>query len=252
LNFRCEKLSCSNKVIVEYDFINFGTYQQNCMRNPTVYVSLVAALFIWGACKHEIPPATTGDICFETEILPIFNSKCASSNCHGGNSPAEGILLNSYEHILASESGSGIIPYNASESELIEVILEDDVNKRMPPVGSQQLTSEEINKISAWINEGAPNTINCASASCDSTLFLFNTHVQPILQSNCVGCHGGSEPSAGYNFSSYAGVKQAVDDARLLGAIEHWSDFSPMPAQKLDACNRAKIRKWIQAGALDN
>jgi mono/diheme cytochrome c family protein len=77
----------------------------------------------------------------------------------------------------------------------------------------------------------------------------------PILQGNCVGCHGGSEPDGGYDFSTYAGVKQAVDDNRLLGAVLQLPDYSampPSPASKLDDCNLAKVRKWIQNGALDN
>lgn len=209
-------------------------------------------LLIVASCKHDVPPAKSGNICFETEILPIFNSKCASSNCHGGNSPAEGILLTNYEHILSSDNGRGVVPYNANESELVKAILEDDEDKRMPPVGSLPLTIEEINRIIAWINEGAPHTMDCASVSCDTSLFLFTADIKPIIQNNCVGCHSGAEPSGGYDFSAYAGVKQAVVDDRLLGAIEHLPDFSPMPSQKLDDCSRAKIRKWIQEGALDN
>jgi hypothetical protein len=45
-----------------------------------------------------------------------------------------------------------------------------------------------------------------------------------------------------------------VNDGRLLGSIQHASGFSPMPegSAKMNACNITKIRKWIQAGALNN
>ena len=207
------------------------------------------------ACKHDIPPASNGDICFETEILPIFNSKCATSGCHSGSNPAHGMGLSTYAELVGGHGGEGIIPYKPNESEFIEVMLEDDPDKVMPPPGSAPLTADELSRIIAWVNEGAPNTVNCASATCDSSLFLFNTHVLPIFESNCVGCHSGAEPDGGYDFSSYAGVKASVDEGRLLGAIQHLTDYSampPSPSPKLDACNLAKVRKWVQNGAVNN
>jgi hypothetical protein len=90
--------------------------------------------------------------------------------------------------------------------------------------------------------------------TCDSTTVTYSGTIVPILLSNCNNCHSGSSPSAGINYTTYAGVKAQVDNGRFLGAVSHASGFSPMPknATKLNNCNLAKIRKWIAAGAPNN
>ena len=90
--------------------------------------------------------------------------------------------------------------------------------------------------------------------ACDSTAVTYSTSVLPILSSNCISCHGGSTPSAGINFSTYAGVKQQVDNGKLWGAISHSPNYSPMPknSNQLSSCNLSKIRIWISAGAPNN
>jgi hypothetical protein len=38
----------------------------------------------------------------------------------------------------------------------------------------------------------------------------YNTDIRPIMQSDCVMCHGGPDPSAGRDFSTYNGVMTVV------------------------------------------
>jgi mono/diheme cytochrome c family protein len=90
--------------------------------------------------------------------------------------------------------------------------------------------------------------------ACDTSAVTYSTSVTPVLSSNCIVCHGGSTPSAGIKLDTYTGVKQQVDNGRLLGSITHNPSYSPMPKNgaKLSDCNIAKIRKWIAAGAPNN
>jgi hypothetical protein len=90
--------------------------------------------------------------------------------------------------------------------------------------------------------------------TCDSATVTYSGTIIPILLSNCNGCHSGSTPSAGINFSAYAGVKSQVDNGQFLGSVSHANGYSPMPknAAKLNNCNIAKIRKWVAAGAPNN
>jgi len=96
-----------------------------------------------------------------------------------------------------------------------------------------------------------PGSGNCNNPATIS----FAQHITPLLQSNgCVGCHSGTSPSGNVNLSTFNGVKAKVNDGRLWGAINHLPGFSPMPqgGNKINACDIAKIKSWIDAGAPNN
>ena len=90
--------------------------------------------------------------------------------------------------------------------------------------------------------------------ACDTAAVKYSTSIVPVLSSNCISCHGGSTPSAGIGLDTYAGVKTQANNGRLLGAVTHSPNFSPMPknSNKLSTCNIEKIRIWIAAGAPNN
>jgi hypothetical protein len=91
---------------------------------------------------------------------------------------------------------------------------------------------------------------------CDTTSFTFSTDVKPILENNCYSCHSNSSASlgGGIKLEDYADVKVQASNGHLMGSIEHSSGFSPMPqgTAKLDDCKITIIRKWIDAGMLNN
>ena len=222
------------------------------------------------ACKHEptlpVPVINYSDttdsvgttqpidtsICFERDILPIFISNCAIGGCHDAASHEEGYILDSYNNIMNTGDDDGIKPFDASGSEIYEVLIEDDIDKRMPE-GSAPLPQEQINLIKRWINEGAQNGTNCL-VLCDTSNFSYNSGVKPILQQNCVGCHNSSLSNGGVNLSSFSGITAVAQDGRLLGAIKHQAGFVAMPqnASKLSDCKIRQIEKWIESGAQEN
>jgi mono/diheme cytochrome c family protein len=91
-------------------------------------------------------------------------------------------------------------------------------------------------------------------SQCDSTTNTYSQRVVPILNAYCNMCHGSALPSAGIRLDTYTTVLQQVNNGRLLGSITHAPGFSPMPknAGKLSPCDIAIIRRWINAGALNN
>lgn len=226
------------------------------------------------ACKHTPPEAAlpgggtgsgggggTTAICFETQILPLFQSNCAKSNCHDASTHLEGYVLNSYDNLFKKEgktNSNNIRPGNAASSDLYEVLFESG-SKKMPPPGNADLTLEQKNLIARWINEGAKNTTGCTT-SCDSNVasVSFKTHVQPILQNYCTGCHSGSAPAGGVNLTAYAFIQPLAaggTNSKLYGVIAHLPGFSPMPkgsVNTIPGCEIALIRKWGAAGALNN
>jgi mono/diheme cytochrome c family protein len=92
------------------------------------------------------------------------------------------------------------------------------------------------------------------STACDTAAVTYSMSVVPVLSANCISCHGGSTPSAAIRLDTYAGVKQQVDNGRLLGAINQAVSYSPMPKDgtKLNNCNIAKIRIWVAGGSPNN
>jgi mono/diheme cytochrome c family protein len=191
-------------------------------------------------------------ICFERDILPIFLSNCAKGGCHDAASHKEGYILDSYQNIMNSDDGDGIYPGDAGDSEIYEVLVEDDQDKRMPQYPNAPLTTAQINLIKRWINEGAQNGTNCA-VLCDTNNFTFAA-IKPIFQQNCVGCHSATLASGGVNLSTHAGVAVVAQSGQLLGALKHQTGFTPMPqgAAKLSDCKIRQVEKWVQAGALNN
>ena len=90
--------------------------------------------------------------------------------------------------------------------------------------------------------------------SCDTTRVTYAATVAPLLLQNCGGCHSNGAALGGVALGSYAQVKTVVDRGRLLGVVDHAPGFSPMPkgGTQLSVCDRAKLRLWVRAGALNN
>lgn len=92
----------------------------------------------------------------------------------------------------------------------------------------------------------------------------FQSDIQPILQANCVGCHGGPSGFGGLDLSSLTGLLaggnsgpavEAGDAAdgelpeRILETdpAERMPPGGQLPQEAIDA-----ILEWINDGALDN
>lgn len=239
------------------------------MRKPAVLLlMLIIGMY---ACKHEVfkpdttgtitdttgtggnpPPASSGSdsVCFEGDILPIFTSNCTQSGCHNAVDHEDGHILDSYINIMSNDHA--IKPGNLDKSEIYERITETDVQKRMP-LNKPPLSDTQIALIRRWILEGAKNTTNC-SETCNAGVFTFSAAVKPIIDKNCKGCHSGSAPSGGLDYSNYNVIKTVALNGKLAGAINHAAGFSPMPkgSPKLSDCNISQITKWINAGAQNN
>ena len=89
----------------------------------------------------------------------------------------------------------------------------------------------------------------------------FQEKILPIFQTGCAisGCHNGSNNEAGYDFSSYEGIMQAIspgspdkskaykgDHQEMENARSHASQQAPIPESE-----RTLIRLWIAQGALN-
>jgi cytochrome c553 len=218
-----------------------------------------AALFAFNSCKHEVPvrnvntapqpgPVANNGVCFESEILPLFQSNCAKSGCHDAATHHEDLILDSYANIMRKD----IVPGNADNSKIYRVLFETGKDK-MPQPPNADLTLAQKALIAKWINEGAKNTVNC-NTSCDSSQFKYAANVSVIINGFCTGCHSGTVPSGNIDLSNYNAVNVQALNGRLVGAVTHTAGYSAMPkdANKLTDCQIAQIKKWVAAGALNN
>lgn len=190
------------------------------------------------------------EVCFTREILPLLRSNCAMSGCHDAATAEDDVDLTDYNSLMNSD---GIVrPGRGSKSELYEVLVEKDLDDRMPPAGREPLTSEQIALIKRWIDEGAQES-DCPDPNgpqCETENVGYSSHVVQILETNCIGCHSGSNPSGGLDFRSAQVVQQAALDGRIAGAIQRQPGFSPMPpVAALSDCDVDKLLAWINGGA---
>lgn len=105
-----------------------------------------------GTAPTDTPAeAATASVSFSNDILPILESRCF--NCHGGERVENGLRLGRYEDVLAgSENGAVIVPGDAANSLLVELV----ANQKMPKRGPK-LTPPQVQLITDWVNSGAPN-----------------------------------------------------------------------------------------------
>ncbi len=97
--------------------------------------------------------ASSSQVDFATEILPIFEKSCYS--CHGSKQQMRGLRLDSKKLALAGgQSGKVIYPYKASESPLYRRVAGISDEARMP-MGGEPLDQQQIALIRAWIDQGA-------------------------------------------------------------------------------------------------
>ncbi len=228
-----------------------------------IYVWLLV-MVIFSSCKHDLSnpdgthepgpgePCDTSIVYFDAQILPILRANCAMSGCHDDASRQDGVVLTTYEKVMQT---ADVRPNNLSGSDLYEVITESREDKVMPPPPRPRLSAAQTALIARWINQGAKRlTCDQNASACDSLNISFTQHIKPIIQNQCLGCHGQLNPGAGLNFSTYAGVATAAGNGRLLGSVTHQAGYRPMPlgGAKMSTCHIAQLRTWINAGFPDN
>ncbi|MCK5456381.1 MAG: hypothetical protein KAI45_04585, partial [Melioribacteraceae bacterium] len=107
---------------------------------------------------------------YETEaVANILNVSCATSGCHGGSTPIDGLNTETHTDIMngASErpyqnrlfySGEVVIPYNVEKSlamQFVEGKIESPTS-----INHQFLSSSQITTLAKWIGDGAKNYRN--------------------------------------------------------------------------------------------
>ncbi len=96
------------------------------------------------------------DVSFTTDLLPVFNLKCSSGQCHNSSYMAGGYSMETWSNVVQA----GIVnPGSPETSRLIWRIDAKYGYELMPPVGEpiNPITESQLNGIYTWIEEGALN-----------------------------------------------------------------------------------------------
>ncbi|MDP4750188.1 MAG: hypothetical protein NWS18_05950 [Schleiferiaceae bacterium] len=224
------------------------------MRILSVAIIASVGWFASTGCEHDpinpvdpnptdtTSPCDPGTVDFKNEVLPLITGKCAMPGCHNSPNGEDGVVLDSYAKILREVS-----PGRPNNSELWESITETDPDKMMPPPGYPQLTPAEKELIRQWILQGAKET-DCAGNVCDTAAAPSFAEANAIIQAQCVGCHAYPNVSGNVTLDSYLGIKNAVENNNLLGALKGVGSSQMPPSGAMNACNQRKIARWVAAG----
>ncbi len=124
------------------------------------------------------------------------------------------------------------------------------------------------NPVTGAISGGAANVASPGqgtTAPDPAKVAQYQHDVLPVLQENCLRCHGGMNHRGGYNMANraaaIAGGHHGVailpgnpDGSlliKLIGPGPYPDDIKPMPLNgKLSATDIATLRKWVADGAI--
>ena len=218
-------------------------------------ISVFSAFFWITSCTHNTVLDNIPELCFDRDVLPIFQNSCAISGCHDGTGESD-LVLNSYVPIShAVEPGK---PYSSS---IYRAIIATSGENKMPP--DQALSLDNRTIIRLWIEQGAFLTV-CQDTTGQGSgyvnpLACFSRDILPVLVSRCAstGCHDAITHEGDYVFSSYSTILRAVtpgnpNESKLYEVIRFASGEEKMPPAgnpQLTTAEIDSIRAWINYGA---
>lgn len=93
-------------------------------------------------------------------------------------------------------------------------------------------------------------TITLNPSDCPKQI-SFKTDIMKIMNDNCTSCHNTSNPSAGFDLSTYDGV--AANPSKILSSMKQDGSAMSMPlGSKLPDSTIQKVYCWINQGKLNN
>jgi hypothetical protein len=200
----------------------------------------------------RIPPYM--GVCFQREVLPIFNSKCSNTNCHDKGTHKDDWILSRYTDTTIKGNAYRGIQSLSLEEFLHGLTLTGD--DRMPPEDVPQLTQAEIDTIVKWYNEGArPTTCSGNLLVCDTNNVTYSGTIRPIIESKCIGCHYEATPlNSDTDLARYDSIFVLAMNGNLMASIDHRGSVVAMPQDidQLPDCLIRQFRAWVNKGAPNN
>jgi len=200
---------------------------------------------------------------FEGQIQPLLESSCL--RCHNAETAEGGLRLDSRAAaIKGGENGAALVAGKPENSPLYTTAaLPEGDGAAMPPDGPP-LAPEQLTLLKAWITAGAPWPKK-AKLEVQPRM-VFATHIQPVLEQNCVSCHRAGNDEGGLDLSTRTAAlaggdsgpaiqpfKPAVSRLYTLTVLDKKADGLMPPANAggpLKAEIAARLHRWISQGAI--
>ncbi len=216
---------------------------------------LIASLIVitFATCKHEpivkiVGNGTLDDstytipandsVCFNTQILPLIKASCAQTGCHDAITREEGLVLDSYNGIKSLGTGNLMKYINLN------------YGKVMPPLPQPRLDAASKALLNKWIAEGARNRI-CTPTVCDTSNVKYTTHIAPIMNIYCKGCHNTTNAGGTVNLDNYNSTKTCTTTGKMICTITaSGCAIMPKGGPSLSKCDIRKIQIWAATGCL--
>jgi formylglycine-generating enzyme required for sulfatase activity len=211
---------------------------------------------------------------FVRDVKPILEFNCVS--CHQETKSKGKLRLDSHEQMLKGAGGDAVIVAGKPDKSTLytTTILDKDDDDVMPPLkhdGDSLLTKPEITILKRWITEGAkwPKGVNLKAQKRQLPAKVdFVKDIQPILEYNCISCHGPTKDKGDLRLDTKAFImKGGENDACIVPGkplessfftlvILHKDDDDVMPPAKAMKKGQvvsykeiALLRRWIEDGA---
>jgi len=133
-----------------------------------------------------------GQVDYQTQIQTIFTNNCTS--CHMYGNTSGGLTLTSYTGVMTnSNSGASVVPGDHANS-----LLWQKVNSgQMPPQNNPDLTSDEVDLIAQWIDEGALEIVGCVDGEVELWGECYSVENTTELDLSYIGVTGEIPPEIG-------------------------------------------------------
>ncbi len=216
------------------------------------------------SCKHDVADLSAfPTICFERDVLPIFQTSCALSGCHDGQGGGEShYVFTDYPGIMEA-----VTPGKPESSRAYTSLTRIWGEGLMPP--KQPISQDNRTLIRMWILQGAQETTCPDTTSPPDTTTItppyvnpracFQRDIFPVLQSGCglAGCHDGTSGENEFLVTSYNNIMRSVvpgdpGRSRLYRVITNGGGEDRMPPFPYDPLTTAQIDSifsWISYGA---
>ncbi|MEC9092708.1 MAG: c-type cytochrome domain-containing protein [Planctomycetota bacterium] len=114
------------------------------------FIKTTAFLAFLGGCLTGLAEDSTA---FKKDAAPLFRKYCLS--CHNEEDREGGLSLATPEGLRqGGDKGAALLPGNAKSSRLVRMML-GQLDPKMPPDDLKGPTAKELERLSAWIDEGA-------------------------------------------------------------------------------------------------
>jgi uncharacterized membrane protein len=121
---------------------------------------------------------------YQNVIQPILERKCMS--CHNATkSKGNLIMTDSLSLVLGGKNGAAFVAGDANKSLMFQrMLLPDNHEEHMPPIGKTQLSINEVKILESWINAGASYSQKLDDIQIDSAYYpliksVYNSNKKP-------------------------------------------------------------------------